>query len=163
MNIKLKFKNINSCNGVPELKISVNGIQVYDNLVQPEIEFEQLVSAKDIMLVIEHYNKNPDTDTLVDNNFRIVKDKNCELDSIIIDEYDIEELKWQSYYLTCENEKLEGCLFFGKNGKFYLNVSQPILKWILRTRNEILNNDPDWEQDYESYISACKLLNKLKQ
>lgn len=163
MNIKLKFKHINKCNGVPKLKISVNDIQVYDNFVQSEIEIDQALSDSEIMLVIEHYNKDPNTDTVVDSNHSIIQDKNCELDSITIDEYDIEELKWQGYYLTCDNEKLDGCLFFGKNGKFYLNVSQPILRWILKTRNEILNNDPDWEQDYESYISACKLLSKLKQ
>lgn len=161
MNIILKFKNINDCNGVPLLKIGINNQTIYNAAVKQIIILDHDVQDEHIHFTIEHYGKDPSKDTLVDKNNTILQDKNCELETIIIDDYDLEELKWESYYLTCDNERIDQCLFFGKNGTFNLEFLNPVLKWILQTRHNKLNNDPDWQEDYESYIRACKLLNKL--
>lgn len=156
MNIKLKFKNINHCNGIPTVKIAINDAVLYAGEVQPIISLDFLDSEQNF-LVIEHYGKNPNTDCRVVDGV-IVQDKNCELSSIEIDSYDIEELKWNSVYVTEDQETLDKCLFFGKNGRYSLQFTSPVLKWILSTRHEMNNNDPYWEEDYESYMSACKLL-----
>lgn len=157
MNIKLKFKNINDCNGLPKVKVTLDSQVLYDGLVQSEIQVDS-VAIDNCSLNIEHYGKNPNTDCIVEDG-KIIRDRNFELDTIVIDNYDIEELKWQSVYVTEDGEVLEKCLFFGKNGIYQLKFASPVLKWILATRHQLNNNDPYWLQDYESYVSACNLLN----
>ena len=140
MNIKLKFKNINECNGVPKLCIYINSKELFKGVVSSD--------------------KNNNTDVKVQDNV-VIADKNCELEDIIVDGYNLEELKWRGIYVTEDDETIDGCLFFGKNGYFELNFESPVLRWILKTRHELLNNDPYWEQDYESYTTACKLIHSL--
>lgn len=159
MNIKLKFKNINECNGIPKLCISVNSKELYKGFVSSDIDLNTDVDGI-VNLKIVHFDKNNNTDVEVQNNV-VVADKNCELEEILVDGYNLEELKWRSVYVTEDDEVLDGCLFFGKNGYFQLNFESPVLRWMLKTRHEILNNDPYWEQDYESYTAACKLIHSL--
>lgn len=159
MNIKLKFKNINECNGVPKLCISMNSTELFKGDVLPEIELNT-DAVTTACLTITHFDKNNSTDVIVKDGV-VVADKNCELEDIIIDGYNLEELKWRSVYFTEDDEVLDGCLFFGKNGHLELKFETPVLRWILKSRHETLNNDPYWEQDYESYTAACKLINKL--
>lgn len=159
MNIKLKFKNINECNGVPKLAMSLNDIELFKGPVQPEIDIDVEISDSATLKIV-HFDKNNNTDVQVQDGV-VIADKNCELDDIIIDGYNIEELKWRSVYITEDNEEIKSCLFFGKNGHFEINFEVPVLRWMLKTRHEILNNDPSWEQDYESYTSACRLIHKL--
>lgn len=160
MKLELNFKNINSCNGVPLLKISVNQQVCWDNPVQEKISLEYAIDVERINLTVEHYGKNNLTDTISHNGL-ITQDKNCELDSIVVDGYNLAELKWRSYYQTQDGERLDQCLFFGKNGCWHLTFDLPILRWILKTQHETKNNDPHWEEDYENYIQACKLINNL--
>lgn len=159
MNLILKFKNINSVQGVPVLDIAINNRCVWHGDVQNEIHIQH-DDCDLIALDISHVDKDPSKHCIVENG-QIIADRNCELDEIIVDSYNIEELKWQSSYVTTDNEVLDKCLFFGKNGTWSISLELPILRWILRTRHELMNNDPTWEQDYESYTTACKLLNKL--
>lgn len=159
MNLILKFKNINSVQGVPVLDIAINNRSVWHGDVQAEIDIQHHDCNK-VALTISHVDKDPSKHCIVENG-KIIADRNCELDEIIIDNYNIEELKWLSSYTTTDNEVLDKCLFFGKNGTWSIELELPILRWILRTRHQLLNNDPTWEQDYESYITACKLLNNL--
>lgn len=160
MNLLLKFKNIQDCNGVPRLKITANGILMYDGDAQPSLDLVCAIQDHSVRLLIEHYGKDPNQDTVVKHGV-IVSDRSCELDGIVIDGIDLEELKWQSSYLCDDGSVLDKCLFFGKNGTWSLEFELPILKWMLGTRHRINNNDPNWSQDYESYIQACKLLNNL--
>jgi hypothetical protein len=115
--------------------------------------------GNNIKLRIEHYGKDPVVDTVVDNG-AIVRDRSCELDTIEVDGYSLEELKWHSAYHCEDGSVLDKCLFFGKNGTWHIAFELPVLKWVLKTRHEINRNDPDWQQDYESYVRACRLLNK---
>jgi len=157
MNLTLKFKNISDCNGIPLLRLKINGQVCWQGNVEPVVSVESAVQGS-VDLSIEHYGKNSSTDVKVDNNI-IVQDRSCELETVIVDGYDIEELKWHSYYRTEDGETLDKCLFFGKNGHWNIKLELPVLRWILKTRHDMLNNDPTWEQDYESYVQACKLLN----
>lgn len=156
MNLTLKFNNIVDVNGLPKIKISVNG-ELLENCVVSESIDINMIDSDNIRLKIEHYGKDPNTDTIVENG-TIVKDRSFELDSIIVDGYDLEELKWQSQFVTEQGETLDKCLFFGPNGIWTIDFERPILRWILKTRHELNDNDPTWEEDYNSYVSACKLL-----
>ena len=159
MNLTLKFKNIQDCNGLPRIRIHINDAVVFENPVCPLITVQCHPVDNQIKLRIEHYGKDPSTDTVVDNG-AIVQDRSCELDSIEVDGYELEELKWHSAYHCEDGFVIDKCLFFGKNGTWHIEFELPVLKWILKTRHEINRNDPDWQQDYESYVRACRLLNK---
>lgn len=160
MKLNLKFNKINNYNGLPLINIHCNGVELWNGPVQPEIALEYMNTSDLIKLTITHYGKNTSTDTNVISG-QIVNDKNCEIDQIIVDDYNINELKWLSSFTSTDGEIFDKCLFLGKNGTWTINFSLPILKWILSTRHAINNNDPDWEQDYESYIQACRLINTL--
>jgi hypothetical protein len=153
MQLLLKFKNINN---QPECQISVNGLVIHSGPV-PDIFTDELdIPDEHIQLKIEFTNKMPE-DTIVENG-EIVKDKNFELDQVIVDQYDFKELIWQGNYRSNNSDVYPGCLFFGPPGYFEINFRQPVLHWILKTRNDINHNDPDWELDYTYYTEACKLL-----
>ena len=159
MNLTLKFKNIQPCNGLPMIHIVINDALVFENSVRPEISIQCHPVDNKINLSIQHYGKDPTTDTVVENGV-IVQDRSCELDTIEVDGYDLQELKWLSAYHCDDGTVLDKCLFFGKNGTWQIAFELPVLQWILRTRHEINDNDPTWSEDYESYVRACRLLNK---
>ena len=157
MNLALKFKNIQLCNGLPNIRIVINDAVVFENTVCPLITIQCHPVDNKINLSIEHYGKDPAVDTVVVDGM-IVQDRSCELDTIEVDDYDLEELKWHSAYHCADGTVLDKCLFFGKNGTWYIAFELPVLRWILQTRHEINNNDPTWQEDYESYVRACRLL-----
>lgn len=159
MNLALKFKNIQDCNGLPNIRIVINDAVVFENEVCSLIPVQCHPVDNKINLSIEHYGKDPSTDTVVADG-AIVQDRSCELDTIEVDGYDLQELKWLSAYHCDDGTVLDKCLFFGKNGTWRIAFELPALKWILRIRHEINGNDPDWAEDYESYVRACRLLNK---
>jgi hypothetical protein len=158
MNLALKFKNIQPCNGLPRIRIHINDAVVFENTVCPLITVQCHPVDNRINLSIEHYGKDPVVDTVVDNGV-IVQDRSCELDTIEVDGYDLQELKWHSAYHCDDGSVLDKCLFFGKPGTWRMACELPVLRWILRTRHEINRNDPTWAEDYESYVRACRLLN----
>lgn len=158
MNFRLEFENINLFNGAPTIAVRVNKVEYYNGEVLEFVEFD--VPALDrVCLEIEHYGKTYLDTEVVDS--QIVKDKNFSLKRIIIDGYDIEELKWDSNFINSNNNIIPGCLFFGPNGIFTLEFTCPILKWILSTRHQKNNNDPNWEEDYWYYTKAVNLLKEL--
>ena len=160
MKLTLLFKNINSYNGAPTVRVSINHHEIWNGAVSQEITKEIPSVDGTVILNIQHYGKNYSQDcVVVDGN--IIEDRNCELDKIIVDGYDLEELIWNSTYQTDEQETLDHCLFFGKNGTFSIQFELPILRWILKTRHDTLQNDPYWEDDYNSFQTACKILNNL--
>jgi len=159
MNLTLKFKNIQDCNGLPRIRIVINDAVVFENEVCSLIPVQCHPVDNKINLSIEHYGKDPSTDTVVADG-AIVQDRSCELDTIEVDGYDLQELKWLSAYHCDDGTVLDKCLFFGKNGTWRIAFELPALRWILRTRHEINDNDPAWSEDYESYVRACRLLNK---
>jgi hypothetical protein len=97
---------------------------------------------------------------LVENGV-IIADKNFTLKKVVIDEYDIEELIWTSIFVDVNNNLIPSCLFFGPNGTFTLEFGEPVLKWILKSRQEKNNNDPSWEEDYNYFVQACRLVEDL--
>lgn len=158
MNLTLKFKNIQDCNGLPNIRIHINDTVVFENTVCPLITIQCHPADNKIKLSIEHHDKDLSKDTVVVDG-TIVQDRSCELDAIEVDGYDLEELKWHSAYHCADDTVLDKCLFFGKNGTWHIAFELPVLRWILQARHEINNNDPTWQEDYESYVRACRLLN----
>jgi len=156
MRLKLKFKNIVDA---PKCKILVDDVELYSGPVLSDFEYNYPHIDSQCWIVIEHWDKLP-SDTIVQDG-KIIRDKSFELDKIVIDEYDIEELIWNSKFLASDGQTYPSCLFFGPNGKFILNFYNPVLHWILKTRHEKNNNDPHWEEDYNYYQQACEILKQI--
>ena len=156
--MKLFFKNINLN---PECKICVNNTILYKGAVRPMISLD-LSESGPYVLRIYFTNKLP-TDTQVDEKGNIIADKNFELDKIIIDDYDLEDLKWLSKYIAEDGNIYESCLFFGPKGHFEIVLSDPILPWILEQKHIKNNNDPTWQEDYNYYTEAWKILNQISK
>lgn len=156
MKLQLKFKNIVDS---PHCVIRMNEQELYRGVTPADFLNEFVQPASDCVLVIEHLDKHP-SDTIVEDG-KIIRDRSFELDQITIDEYNLEELKWASEFQAEDGAIYTSCLFFGPNGKFVLKFNNPVLRWILKTRHEKNNNDPDWEQDYNYYQQACKILQQI--
>jgi hypothetical protein len=158
MSIQLFFKNINLR---PQCKITIDDVTHYTGPVNPIIEINHSIAGS-YTLKIFFTDKLPN-DTKVDNQGNIIEDKNFELDQIVIDDYDIEELKWLSKYFADDGNTYESCLFFGPKGYFEINLNHPILPWILEQKHLKNNNDPNWKEDYNYYVQAWKILNQISQ
>lgn len=161
--MKLQFNfdkiNVGANNKIPTIEIKINNTTLYTGVVVESLEVvtDSLPTNK---LEILFLNKE-DSDTVCDKLGKITSDMNFNLCRLIIDDNDLEELIWQGYYVTDQNQTHPSCLFFGPRGKFELIFEHPILRWILKTRNEKNHNDPNWEEDYNYYINACKILNNM--
>lgn len=156
MNINLNFKNIVDS---PMCRIYINDDELYSGPVLPTYVLDTNLPTGTATLIIEHWGKRPE-DTVVENNV-IVRDRSFEIDSVIIDHYDLEELKWDSKFNAQDGAVYPGCLFFGPNGRFVLEFETPVLRWMLQTRHEKNNDDPHWEEDYNYYTEACRLLAQI--
>ena len=155
MKLQLQFKSIID---EPRCTIRVNDQLLFSGIVQPEYEFDINVVPGLCRLTIQHWDKLPEH-TIVEHGV-IVRDRSFELERCVLDGYDLQELIWDSRFVADNGQIYKSCLFFGPNGEFQLDFENPALRWILRTRHEQNNNDPCWQEDYESYVSACRLLNK---
>lgn len=157
MHIDFYFKNINNA---PTCRVLVNSQEKYSGEVVECVSVDTH-STGNIVIQIEFTNKLP-SDTVVDQDGNIITDKNFELDCIIVDKnYSLEELIWHSVYCADSGDRFQSCLFFGPPGHFEIAIENPILPWILKTRHEKYNNDPDWETDYKYYTTACNILQQI--
>jgi antitoxin component YwqK of YwqJK toxin-antitoxin module len=153
MQFVISFKNINQS---PNCSIFCNNKSYYNGPVKENIEFDYHENGI-LLLEIAFTNKKPQ-DTVVDQSGNIISDKSFELEKIVIDGYDLNELIWESYYQADDGKIYNSCLFFGPPGKFIIILSNPILPWILETKHKKYNNDPNWQEDYNYYVEAKRLL-----
>lgn len=153
MKLQLTFKNIVDD---PQCKILINETLLYEGATQNSYAFDLAVPQGSCRLTIVHCDKSPEH-TIVENGI-IVRDRSFELTKCVIDGYDLQELIWLSRFVADSGEVYNSCLFFGPNGQFQLDFENPVLRWLLRSRHERDNNDSNWEQDFEYYQQACKLL-----
>jgi hypothetical protein len=160
--MKLHFEFTDICLGAnnkqPMIDIRLNDASLYAGPVIAEINCEANADEHNCLEIL--FTNKQQADTVCDSDNKIIKDMNFTLGKIKIDDLDIEELIWQSRYLAGEQE-YPGCLFFGPRGRFVLLFSSPVLKWILSCRHQMTQQDPNWEEDYNYYITACKILNNL--
>lgn len=162
MQLTFNFEKINlgPNNKRPEIKITINNATIYVGVVKDSIMLDQISSLDNNQLEIAFLNKEH-SDTVCNQTGDIIDDMNFSLSKIIIDDNDLEELIWQGQYCSLNNDVYPSCLFFGPPGRFDLLFEYPILRWILKVRNDLNHNDPNWEEDYNYYTTACKILNNL--
>jgi hypothetical protein len=160
MKLHFEFESINlgPHDKIPMIEIYVNDQCLYSGAVMPELTCHGNL-AQENCLCIAFTNKQ-DMDTVCDSENNIIKDMNFSLAKLSIDDQDLEELIWQGTYEAADRQ-YPGCLYFGPPGRFVLRFSSPVLRWILETRYKATKQDPNWEEDYNYYVNACKILNKL--
>ena len=165
--IEFKFKNINSLkNKVPIARVVLNDNELADQQEywphSPIVRscFRAVTEMQEHNVLKIYFANKEDSDTVLDKDNNIVQDLNFELEQIIIDGFDVKDLIWNSQYVT-KTEKIQSCLFFGPKGYFEFKFDMPVLKWILKTNHEKYNNDPNWEEDYNYYTEAWKLLDHI--
>lgn len=157
MKIELAFTNIVDA---PKCAVVVDDQRLYQGPVLPNLTCNLELRNGPHVLYIEHYDKRP-SDTVVNEQGIIVRDRGFELTNIVIDDYDIEELIWNSEFIAVDGRRYPSCLYFGPNGRFILLFESPSLKWMLQSRHERDKNDPTWAQDLEMYLTACQRLKQI--
>ncbi len=160
MKLHFKFDQINPGPGnkVPVIDLRLNDRSLYQGPVVPELNCVADPDEHNCLEIL--FTNKQDSDTVCDSAGNIIGDMNFNLAKIIIDDNDLEELIWQGTYVANDKE-YPSCLFFGPLGRFVLKFDHPILKWILKTRHDINQADPNWEEDYNYYVNACKTLSNL--
>jgi hypothetical protein len=156
MNIQLTFKNIVDA---PMCSIYINNQELYKGTVPPTFDTTVDSDSVECVLTVRHFDKRPEDTMVVDG--AIVRDRSFEIEKVIIDNQDLDELIWESEFRAVDGAVYKSCLFFGPNGQFVLKFTNPVLRWILQTRHHKNNNDPYWEEDYNYYQQACKILQQI--
>lgn len=160
MQLELKFSDISRGpnNKDPEIAVMINDQELYKGAV---INLTNLyANPQDLNLLTIHFLNKSYNDTLSENG-QIISDLNFNLASINIDNIEFQELIWESKYIADNGNVYPSCLFFGPPGKFEIEFEYPLLKWQLKTRHRLKNDDPNWEEDFNYYVKACKILNKI--
>jgi hypothetical protein len=160
MKLHFKFDQINfgPGNKEPMIDLKLNNHSLYQGPVLAQLDVETDAGEKNCLQIM--FTNKEHSDTVCDSAGKIVNDMNFNLTKIVIDDHDLEELIWQGKYVSDKNE-YPSCLFFGPAGQFVLNFDYPVLRWILKTRHDINQQDLNWEEDYNYYVNACKILNNL--
>jgi hypothetical protein len=154
LNIKFKKINLGPRNIDPLIKLELNGHNIYYGKVLSEITQECKLLTTNTLRI--YFVNKTDLDTEVDND-QIINDMSFELDEIVIDNVKFGDLLWIGKYHS-EHHVFDGCLFFGPKGYYEISFQSPVLKWQLKTQHESKGSDPTWEEDYNYYITACKIL-----
>jgi len=156
MTLNIKFKKINPGPRSidPLIKLELNGHDIYHGKVLSEIVQECEFSTENTLRI--YFVNKTDLDTAVDNGC-IVDDMSFELDEIVINEVKFGDLLWIGKYHSGQ-QVFDGCLFFGPKGYYEISFQTPVLKWQLKTQHESSGTDPNWEEDYNYYTTACKIL-----
>lgn len=108
------------------------------NQEQHIIEFNRDLSEGEHSLTIRLENKNPKTDTVVENG-EIVNDMLLNIDDIVIDDISLGNMLWTAEYHLDDPQEYQGktitqldhCVNLGWNGSYILKFSAPFYLWLL--------------------------------
>jgi len=126
-------------NKVPLFSIRIDGIELFAGFVSTEeTAYYQFVADleedKQHLLEIRLENKTDSDTVLSEDNKTIIKDMLLNIDSIEIDETELEGLKWSiSEFVADDPNKpvLKNCINLGWNGSYKLEFSSPFYLWLL--------------------------------
>ena len=128
----------------PSYSVAVNGTVYKKGTISADsgtteyVEFECEIPEGDNKLEISLLNKE-DSDTKKDNyedpnNYTVLADMLLNVESVEIDEIDLESLKWTaSEFVPADTSKptLENCVNLGWNGTYTLTFASPFYLWLL--------------------------------
>lgn len=143
---------------MPAIRIEVNGGVCYDGPVQSRISVAAELENENLVKI--YFVNKSSTDTQVDSAGKIVQDMNFTLANISAENTTFDELLWNGRYVA-GIDVYDSCLFFGPYGFYELCFQSPVLKHKLQQKFERGELDAHWEEDYNYYTEACKILKKL--
>lgn len=121
----------------PQFKLCINDIEFVNSIATNSVQFYEFDyeawENQEFHLDIWLLNKT-DADTIVDSNNEIVKDMVLNIESIEIDEIELDLLKWtESKYIPVDPSKprLDNCVNLGWNGYYRLSMTSPFYLWLL--------------------------------
>jgi hypothetical protein len=133
--IKIKLSSVNWEDRYPGARVYINETLIHQGLItEPtEISWSKELPDGEYKIVVEMYNKKHGDTVLQDGN--IIKDVLLNIDSICIDEIDLDQLTWsKSIYYPADKdapEFVENCVNMGWNGRWELTFSSPVYLWLL--------------------------------
>jgi hypothetical protein len=122
-------------NRCPSARVYIDDILLFDNCVDTPIEINWSGAIFDgsHKIIVEMYNKKQGDTIVVDNT--IVHDVLLNVDSIAIDDIELDQLIWAKSIYYPEDAHapniLENCINLGWNGKWVLEFSSPVYLWLL--------------------------------
>jgi hypothetical protein len=129
MNIEISLTG-NNLNGWPLVRIALNNKQLYDGEVIDQCVIIHLEDKpqESNTLTIEHYGKNNDTE--IDNNGNIIADRYFNIDSVKIDNLQLDEIFFSEYNVVFKTEHGQEKIgtYIGENGILTLNFAYPLWK-----------------------------------
>lgn len=119
----------------PSAKVYIDDILLFDEKVDNpvDINWKGSISEGNHKFIIELYNKKQGDTVMVDN--KIVHDVLLNIDSILLDEIELNQLMWlKSVYYPVDThapEKVNHCVNLGWNGRWELEFESPTYMWLL--------------------------------
>jgi hypothetical protein len=135
VDIKINISSTNWGDRYPGARVYINETLIHEGLIEDptEMSWSGDLADGDHKIVIEMYGKIPG-DTVMDGD-TIVNDVVLNIDSIAIDEIELDQLLWSNseYFPKDENapESMIECVNLGWNGRWELNFSSPVYLWFL--------------------------------
>ena len=135
VDIKINLSSTNWGDRYPGARVYINETLIHEGLIEDptEMSWSGDLADGDHKIVIEMYGKIPG-DTVMDGD-TIVNDVVLNIDSIAIDEIELDQLLWSNseYFPKDENapKSMIECVNLGWNGRWELNFSSPVYLWFL--------------------------------
>ena len=155
MQLEFKFKNINNN---PRYKIHINDQAVSDGKVIKLIKIHTDIKPYTMFNIKIYFTNKDPLDTKVDQNKKIIEDKNFELEDIFIDGESIEDYRWEGEYHS-GIDVLKPCLFFGPPGYFEIDIAGPGNYMHIKNTTTI----PDWEEHFKLWTWSKQILAESKK
>jgi hypothetical protein len=178
LDIKLTVES-SSCNGDPDLIVSINGKHLYNNpaLAQGthviELSMDVTELGSENLLTISMNNKSSN-DTEVDQNGNIIRDKNIIIKGLVIDNCDLLndiEFFYSKLYYNINGERQSPSTGLWGNQSLCLNFEKPFVWWYSNTSNKNCYNDQSLQSQIQRqglgdkeyfYQEILKSIAKLK-
>lgn len=135
--VDIELSSTNWDKRYPGAKVYINDTLIFENLVVEPTKIHWQGTAQETnKITVQMYNKNPG-DTVLDNEGNIVNDVVLNINSIAIDEIELDNLLWtHSVYYPDANQtsapkSMQECVNLGWNGRWELQFDSPIYLWLL--------------------------------
>jgi hypothetical protein len=121
---------------IPEFSIGIDDQEfVKDSVSDSRVfSFTAELTEEEHVLWIDFHNKTDDQVIKTKDETGIEKDMLLNIDSIFIDDIEIETLKWNNSQFIEKNSGnvTERCINLGKNGRYQITLKTPIVSWLLK-------------------------------
>ncbi len=135
--IDIELSSTNWNERYPGARVYINHTLIFENLIAEPTKVSWQGTTQDRnKITVEMYNKKPG-DTVTNKNGAIVKDVTLNINSITLDDIELDNLLWTNsiYYPNTDEtgapESMKECVNLGWNGRWELEFDSPVYLWLL--------------------------------